>query len=563
MIRLYGYRPLRLSTVTVRPPAQVQSEDLLGAIAGQRIASNIWWRRPSIFLPAMTPPAQFKAIQDRLGWLDAPADAARQIADLDLFTGAVRRDGLTDVVLLGMGGSSLAAEVLRDVPAPRRAGAQLTVLDTTDERRIRDVSASVTPGRTLFIVASKSGSTIEVTSLERHFWSLLSSRRSGISAQFVAITDPETDLAALAAHRGYRRTFVNRADIGGRYSALSLFGLVPAALVGWDLRMLVESSQRMATACGPDTTANPGLALGAFLSAEAASGRDKLTLLASPDLVSFASWIEQLVAESSGKDGRGVLPVVGEPFGEPDEYGADRAFVALLMPGDEATDAQVRRLEDAGRRVCRLAMPPEELGGEFFRWEFATAVLGTQLRVNPFDEPNVRDAKTRTGAQLTYRGEAGTFRIAPPLDRRDGCLMRISLTSKPRQPGPRYLALLDYLPVDPAHAEVIARVRTRHRRASGQATTHGTGPRYLHSTGQYHKGGPDTGLFVLITGVDATRTQVPDEKYSFSSLKFAQALGDFEALVAAGRDVVHCHFESAPADLEGVLERAIASLGNR
>jgi hypothetical protein len=187
-------------------------------------------------------------------------------------------------------------------------------------------------------------------------------------------------------------------------------------------------------------------------------------------------------------------------------------------------------------------------------------VLGTQLRVNPFDEPNVREAKTRTGDQLKYRGQAGNFRIDPPLERRNGWLFRMSRSNKPRPPGAQYLALLDYLPADPARAEVIARVRAAHRQATGQATTHGVGPRYLHSTGQYHKGGPNTGRFVLITGVDPTRTQVPDQNYSFSMLKYAQALGDFEALVAAGRDVAHCHFETAPADLEGVLGQAIASL---
>ena len=563
MIRLYGYRPLRLSTVTVRPPAPIPPDNLLAAMASQKIASHIWRRRASIFLPAMAPPALFEAIEQRLGWLDAPSDAARQIADLDVFVASVRREGFTDVVLLGMGGSSLAAEVLRDVPVPRPAGARLTVLDTTDEGAIRAVSSRLAPERTLFVVASKSGATIEVSSLERHFWSLLSSRRGGVGTQFVAITDPETALAEHAARHGYRRTFLNRPDIGGRYSALSLFGLVPAALLGWDLRTLVGSGQRMAAACGRDSTANPGLATGAFLAAEALGGRDKLTLLASPGLLSFASWIEQLVAESSGKEGRGVLPVVGEPFGEPAEYGADRAFVALLLPGDDATEAQARRLEDAGRRVLRLAMPPAELGGEFFRWEFATAVLGTSLRVNPFDEPNVRDAKTRTGAHLAYRAEGGNFRIDPPLERRAGWLMRMSRSHRPRQPGPRYLALLDYLPADAARADLIARLRVNYRRATGHATTHGVGPRYLHSTGQYHKGGPNTGLFVLITGADATRTQVPDQNYSFSSLKYAQALGDFEALVAAGRDVVHCHFEAAPADLEGVLDQAIASLGSR
>jgi glucose-6-phosphate isomerase len=529
-------------------------------MVSQKVASHIWWRRPSIFLPAMSPPAQFEAIQNRLGWLDAPEDAARIAADLDVFAAGVRRDGFTDVVLLGMGGSSLAAEVLRDVPATRGTGARLTVLDTTDERAIRDVSTQIAPERTLIIVASKSGSTIEVTSLERHFWALLSQRRGGVGTQFIAITDPDTTLAALAAQRGYRRTFLNRADIGGRYSALSLFGLVPAAVIGWDLRQIVGSGQRMATACKPDSLANPGLALGAFLSAELMSGRDKLTILTSPALLSLACWIEQLVAESSGKEGRGVLPVVGEPFGEPAEYGPDRAFVALLLPGDAATSAQAQQLEDSGRRVLRIEVPPAELGGEFFRWEFATAVLGTSLRVNPFDEPNVRDAKTRTSQQLTVRVETGNFHLNPPLERRAGYLVRSSRPARPRQSGGRYLALLDYLPADSARAGAIARLRVNHRRATGQTTTHGAGPRYLHSTGQYHKGGPNTGLFVLMTAADASSTPVPGEQYSFSALKHAQALGDFEALVAAGREVVHCHFEAAPADLESVIADAIRSL---
>ena len=397
--------------MTARPPVETDPQALLGALASQKVASHIWWRRPSIFLPAMAAPAQLESIRHRLGWLDAPEESARALTEIEQFASGIRREGFTDVVLLGMGGSSLAAEVLRDVPVPRHEGLRLTVLDTTDERAIREASERLVPDRSFFIVASKSGSTIEVTSLERHFWALLSQRRGGVGTQFIAITDPGTSLTELATRRGYRRTFLNRADIGGRYSALSLFGLIPAALIGCDLRPLVSSGQRVAVACGPDNAANPGLALGAFLAAEAMSGRDKLTILNSPPLFAMACWIEQLVAESSGKDGRGVLPVVGEPWGDPAEYGLDRSFVALLLPGDEATSAQATALENAGRRVLRLEMPPAELGGEFFRWEFATAVLGTALRVNPFDEPNVRDAKTRTGAQLERRIDSKLVRL--------------------------------------------------------------------------------------------------------------------------------------------------------
>jgi glucose-6-phosphate isomerase len=544
------------------PPLAAQPHyEALRSLASRRLAAHIWWRRTSVFLPALAPPAFHEAIKNRLGWLDAPDDAARHIAGLDLFAAGVRRDGLTDIYLIGMGGSSLAAEVIRDLSPPAARGPRLTVLDTTDERRIRDVSERLAPERTLFVVASKSGSTIEVTALERHFWSLLARRRGGPArAQFVAVADPETPLAAHATEERYRSIFLNRPDIGGRYSALSLFGLVPAALLGFDLRAYVGSAQRMAAACRPDTVENPGLALGAFLSAEAAAGRDKLTLLTSPSLLSLGAWIEQLVAESVGKDGRGVLPIVGEPLGAPDEYDKDRTFVALVAPGDAATDAAQQGLESTGRFVMRFDVKPADLGGEFFRWEFATAVLGSLLGVNPFDEPNVRDAKLRTAAQLEYRAKTGAFRIDPPFENQPGCLVRLSKAIKAHDPGGRYLAILDYLPADPGRDAVIGELRAGHRRATGHATTYGVGPRYLHSTGQYHKGGPNTGMFVVLTSVDATRTPAPNEGYSFSSLRFAQALGDFEALVAAGRDVVHCHFDTPPPDLAATILRLIRPL---
>ena len=538
-------------------------DELVRSLASRKIASHIWWRHTSVFLPAMAPPAQHDVVKNRLGWLDAPDDAARQVAELDVFAAGVRRDGLTDLYLIGMGGSSLAAEVLRDVPAQHGTLARLTVLDTTDERRIRETSErlALAPERSLVLVSSKSGSTIEVTALERHFWSLLARRRGGpAGAQFVAVADPETPLAALARERAYRRLFLNRADIGGRYSALSFFGLVPAALLGLDLRALISSAQRVAASCRADAVSNPGLALGAFLSAQAAAGRDKLTLLTSPDLASLGAWVEQLVAESTGKDGRGMLPVVGEPVGAPDDYGPDRAFVALVSPGDEATGAIAAVLDAAGRPVLRLDVGPADRGGEFFRWEFGTAVLGTSIVVNPFDEPNVRDAKARTAAQLEHRATTGNFRIDPALEQQAGYLVRASRSVRPRDPGGRYLAILDYLPDDPSRAEVIARIRVHHRHATGQATTYGVGPRYLHSTGQYYKGGPNTGLFVLLTGADKSRTPVPGEAYSFNSLRYAQALGDFEALVATDRDVVHCHFETPPGDLETAIQHAIKSI---
>jgi hypothetical protein len=485
------------------------------------------------------------------------------LPDVESFATAAIADGLTDVYLLGMGGSSLCAEVLRDVGPAGRRRVRLVVLDTTDERAVGQVTSALVPERSLFLVASKSGSTIEVSSLDRHFWSVMTGRlAAGAGRHFVAITDPDTPLVARAGQAGFRRTFLNPPDIGGRFSALSLFGLVPAALLGVDVSALLESGRQMADRCRRDEAGNPGLALGAFMGAEASGGRDKLTLLLPPDLLPLGAWIEQLVAESTGKEGRGVLPVVGEPVGAVPEYGRDRAFVAVTTPASTETSTFADALEAAGHPVFRIATSSAELGGEFYRWEVATSVAGLALGVNPFDEPNVRSAKQRTQGQLDARQTTGAFSLDPPLERHGGALRRehrkASATSA-SGPG-RYVALLDYLPADGSRTSAVDRLRRAIRTRTGYAMTYGVGPRYLHSTGQYHKGGPDTGIFLLLTAADQTTTPVPDEAFSFSTLKAAQALGDFDALVAAGRDVVHCHVDDAAGDLAAALERAVNGL---
>jgi hypothetical protein len=315
----------------------------------------------------------------------------------------------------------------------------------------------------------------------------------------------------------------------------------------------------MARACQADSADNPGLALGAFMAAEAAGGRDKLTLLLARELAPLGIWIEQLVAESTGKEGRGVLPIVGEPLGEASEYGPDRAFVAGLGAGTGDLDAAARTLESAGHPVMRVDGALEHLGGHFFQWEFATAVAGVGLEVNPFDEPNVRSAKERTAQQLETRRRTGSFRIDPPFVTRRGYSRREHGDVTSTSAG-RYLALLDYLPADWRRPTIIERLRGALRRRSGLATTYGIGPRYLHSTGQYHKGGPNTGLFVLLTAADASTTPVPGTDYSFSALKQAQALGDFDALVAAGRAVIHYHVADPAADYSETLERILQQL---
>jgi glucose-6-phosphate isomerase len=528
------------------------------------LAQRIWARDSAAFVGPDAPAPVHDAIAQRLGWLDAPAAASRHIDDLTAFAASIRRAGLTDAILLGMGGSSLCAEVLRDVSAGTAGGCRLTILDTTDERAIRQVTEALEPARTLFIVASKSGSTVEVTSLERHFFALMTERFGADAGRhFVAITDPGTPLEELASERGYRRTFSNPADIGGRYSALSLFGLVPAALAGHPLSALAASALRMADECQLDDDRNPAVALGSFMAAQTKAGRDKLTLLLPPAFRSFGDWIEQLVAESTGKDGDGVLPIVGEPLGHVRDYGADRAFVAILSPEDAGVVNLANELDRADRPVFMITTTIEDLGAEFFRWEFATAIAGARLGVNPFDEPNVRAAKQRTLAQLEARSATGAFRIEPAFVRGDGYSRReFRPAVRDQVARRRYIALLDFLPTDPARLRLFDTFRGVLRNRLGLATTHGIGPRYLHSTGQFHKGGPNSGIFVMLTATDTSATPVPGTDYTFSALKQAQALGDFDALVAGGRQVVHYHLEDPSRDFAATLERLISRIGD-
>src|SRR5262245_37586287 len=373
---------------------------------------------------------------------------------------------------------------------------------------------------------------------------------------FIAITDPNTPLVALAKERGYRQTYLNPPDIGGRYSVLSLFGLVPGALLRQPIDRLLDSAEPMAPRCKRDGFGNPGLALAAFIASTAKAGRDKLTLVLEPSLNSLGAWIEQLVAESTGKDGRGVLPILGEPIGKPSEYGSDRAFVVIRRPWTADLQEVGGRLRTAGHPVFEIEMATDELGAELLRWEVATAVAGAVLGVNPFDEPNVADAKLRTQSQLDFRRTHGAFRLNPPFERGQGYSRRETNRDANGSTG-RYVAILDYLPYEPRRADVIARLRAALRERTQLATTYGVGPEYLHSTGQYHKGGPNTGLFLLFTAVDDIATPVPGSDYTFSALKFAQALGDFDALAAAGRHVVHYHIEDPGADYAAALETVL------
>jgi glucose-6-phosphate isomerase len=522
------------------------------------VVPQIWKKDPAVWLrPGRDSEATARAIVNRLGWLEAPAAMRQHVNRLKALADRAREERVREVFLLGMGGSSLCAEVIRTSHAREKDRPELHVLDTTDEQAVTSVSGRMDPERSWFLVASKSGGTVEVVSLERYFRArMVSALGERAGHHFIAITDPGTSLQQLAQQRGYRETFINPPDIGGRFSALSLFGLVPAALIGMDVEHLLRAGSDMAAGCRETGVANSGLSLGSFIATQCTSGRDKLTVLLPPSLRLLGLWIEQLVAESTGKHGTGALPIVDEDPQAAIPYGNDRAFVALETEHEKVA-ADLDALEAAGHPVLRLTMRADALGAEFFRWEFATAVAGAGLGINPFDEPNVQEAKDRTKALLAQFSHSSKLPDMPPrADESAGALSGLVRQLAP----PQYLGILSYLPVESDTLEAIEEFRAAVRDRTGVATTLGIGPRYLHSTGQYHKGGPETGAFLLITGEDATTTPVPDAPYSFSVLKRAQALGDLQALQAHGRKTVRIHVTETSGRAEALRRVLKAAL---
>ncbi|MEY2516740.1 MAG: transaldolase / glucose-6-phosphate isomerase, partial [bacterium] len=458
--------------------------------------------------------------------------------------------------LLGMGGSSLAPEVLRLSFGERQHGRlRLQVLDSTDPTAILAVAQSITLDHTIFVVSTKSGGTIETMSLYEHFWSLQPN-----AAQYVAITDPGSSLAMLAADRGFRRTFLNDPDVGGRYSALTFFGLVPAALMGVDLARLLDGAGVAAEACAgyhpPER--NSALWLGAAISALALEGRDKLTFVVDGPIASFGIWAEQLVAESTGKLGKGLLPVADEPVGAPGSYGDDRIFDYMRdtdSPSDELDDS-IRALADADEPTVTLsAGGPEDLGRIFFIAEFATAVAGWALGINPFDQPNVQEAKDATARVLDSIGEGGT--LLEPDDASDDAL-RDLLSAGP----PAYVALLGYIAPCVRVDRAVAELRAAIRDATGATTTFGYGPRYLHSTGQFHKGGPKSGRFLVLLHDGPDDVAIPSRPFGFRTLKNAQALGDLETLRAHGlaAEKLRLDGDTHPADAIEALTARVRGL---
>ncbi|MGH2514491.1 MAG: hypothetical protein ACRDHP_02440, partial [Ktedonobacterales bacterium] len=443
----------------------------------------------------------------------------------------------------------------------------LLMLDSTDPAAILDVERRIDLHATLFLVASKSGATIETLSHFAYFWEKVQAAEGdGAGAQFLAITDAGTPLDQIARQHKFRAIFRNPTDIGGRYSALSHFGLVPAAILGVDLEKLLDRAETMWHACHGSSPAreNPGLWLGAVLGAGATHGRDKVTLVMSPPIAAFGTWVEQLLAESTGKDGKGIVPVEGEPLGAPQSYGDDRLFVYLRTDQgfDAGQDERIAALQSAGQPVVTLALADAyDLGQEFFRWEFATAIAGALMGINPFDQPNVQEAKDRTRALLERYASAHKLPVPQPFLRTehvalvagediaaplaDAVSLQAAFESYLRRAVPGdYIALLAYAARTEETRQALQHIRLRLRDLLHVATTLGYGPRFQHSTGQLHKGGPNTGIFLQIVARDPRDVAIPGEPYTFGVLEQAQALGDLQALQAYERHVLRIDLEA-------------------
>ena len=540
-----------------------------------RLPEQLWSRRPDVW---SADPAHHAVAANRLGWLDPLPLLRAQREPLTAWAGQTR-PLIREIVLLGMGGSSLAPDVIARIAAPQDRGLRFTMLDSTDPDSIRALASRLDPSRTLFIVSSKSGTTIETLSHLAFFHAVVAKARPDPGQAFVAITDPGSHLERLASERHFAKVFLNPPDIGGRYSALSLFGIVPAALLGVDLGAVIDRVQAMIAACAPDspTYENPGLMLGTFLGTAALGGADKLTLLASPTLRPFGAWIEQLIAESTGKDGKGLVPIDGEPPGHAD-YGPDRCVAALTLEGERDTvvERAIEGLRPTGVPLAEITLPDRlSLFAEFFKWEVATAVAAVLLRVDPFDEPNVQESKDKTRGLLRNLQQHGTLPTRPPEVYSDRLALWWEAAGVEPTPesivmsffaGARpgmYLALLAYLDRREDVDEALTRLRRRLGPALGVPTLVGYGPRYLHSIGQLYKGGPPSGLFIVLTADHVEDVPIPGAPYTFGQLETAQALGDVEALQEHDRPVLRVHLKgsvvSAIEALERVVDAALAS----
>jgi len=530
-------------------------ETLLGQWTQDDLVSRMWDKDPTVWIDDDQP-----EIVDRLGWLTLPRSMHFQLEDIQWFVDEVKADGITSVVVLGMGGSSLAPDVFRRTLGVAEGHPDLVVLDSTHPAAVQALSDTLDPTKTLFIVASKSGSTIEPLSFLEFFWERVAAEVDDPGRHFVAITDPGTSLVALGKERGFRKVFEAIPDVGGRYSALTHFGLVPAALIGADVEGLLDQALRMAEASALPADSNPGVQLGAALGHLALSGRDKATFVTSASFAALPDWLEQLVAESTGKQGIGIVPIAGERLGPPEVYGDDRVFVYLAFAGDDDGDqvAALDALAAVGQPVVRIVVDRlEDLSSEMFRAEVAVAAASATLHIHPFNQPDVQLAKKLASEAMAGTLESGEI---PESVAEDADALATTVGS--------FLGLLgegDFLAIQAfvaPTAEVEAalqRIRHSVRDRFRVATTLGFGPRFLHSTGQLHKGGANAGVFLQIVDHFSPLVEVPTTGYDFGSLIAAQADGDHRALVDGGRRVVRvCLGDDVPGGLAN-LEAAVGA----
>ncbi len=550
---------LKAQLLTSLADAAADVDEAVKALKDSRVAHRLWTKDAGLWKDD----AEHQiTIRNRLGWLYLGDFVDLFMGDAGALLKEVKQAGYKQAVLMGMGGSSLASEVIGSVIGEGKGGLDLHVVDTTDPAAIQSVEDVIDPAKTLFIVGTKSGSTIETLSLLHYFWAKIEAHRgSGAGEQFIAITDPGSKLQKLGEERGFRRVYLNPVDIGGRYSALSYFGLGPAALMGVDRAEFSARANEMIAACGPESDDNPGLWLGAALGKLWEKGRDKVTIVTSEKLESFGVWAEQLIAESTGKEDKGLIPIAQEALLAPPEYGDDRVFVYMRLDGDisEKVEGKVAKLREAGFPVITLRLRDVyDLAGEFFRWEFATSIAATFLQINPFDQPNVQSSKDNTNRLLAsyesmerlplpepvmVKGDVSVYGEVEAHYELDDLLANFLGTIESGD----YFTLLAYLPAFEAVDDALQHIRTEVQRAFNCATAIGYGPRFQHSTGQLHKGGPNTGVFVQITVSDHGDLAVPGKPYSFGTLKTAQALGDMEALQGKGRRVIRLHVASLDA----------------
>ncbi|MBN1810744.1 MAG: glucose-6-phosphate isomerase [Anaerolineae bacterium] len=509
------------------------------------VVARIWKHDYTVWKPE---PAE---ITNRLGWLCIAEVMAENVPRMEALAAEVQEAGYTHVLLLGMGGSSLTPELFGKTFVGHTGNLSLAVLDSTDPGAVLDHAMRLDPARILFVVSTKSGSTAETLSFFKFFYNLVTNAlgQDHAGEHFVAITDPGSKLVDIAERHNFRAIFLNDPNIGGRFSALSYFGLAPAVLAGVDVRLLLERAVAMMRACGPDVSAaeNPGAWLGAILGELAKSRHDKVTFVISPAIASFGDWVEQLVAESTGKEGKGILPVVGEPLGTVGVYGFDRLFVHVRLEGDDTHNADLAALEAADYPVVRFNLHDVyDLGGQFFLWELATAVASHRLNINPFNQPNVESAKVQARKMIAEYREKGAL---PAVESAPLTAEALSEFLEQAQPGD-YISLQAYVQPTLDTGLALAELRFRLRDRFRLATTVGYGPRFLHSTGQLHKGDRGNGLFVQFTANPPQDAAIPDEAGSpessmvFGVLIAAQALGDRQALLDNERRVIRFHLGS-------------------